>query len=290
MKSRHPGFFGTDPARGLVGARAFTLIELLVVIAIIAILAALLLPALTAAKEKAKRTADANNLRQLGIAVSISSDADGKGTYPQAPDPNLGGMVADAATAGSDLWDLPNSIANTIAGNAGKKKELFFCPSSFATKAAQTTLNNTYNYWWNFNSPTPDTSEGAYKSTGYYWMLKRNDAANPNKPNMNPNPNKPRVLLERDSKPAPTLTLASTELITDIIISSGSGNRNTDNFKNVPSSQPASVLPNGFSTSHMKGNGPAGGQVLFQDYHVDWRRWPDVDWVTYDSQSRYEWF
>ena len=50
---------------------AFTLIELLVVIAIIAILAALLLPALTAAKERAQRTACLNNFKQLGLALNM---------------------------------------------------------------------------------------------------------------------------------------------------------------------------------------------------------------------------
>ena len=61
--------------------RAFTLVETLVVIAVIALIAAMLLPALSKARQSGRRTACASNLRQITVALSIYT-CENEGDFP----------------------------------------------------------------------------------------------------------------------------------------------------------------------------------------------------------------
>src|SRR5690242_1042108 len=84
VRRRRPTRRWTNPTNPAPFNEAFTLIELLVVIAIIALLAALLLPALSSAQAKGRKTVCLSNLRQIGLSI-IAYAADNDGKIPYGP-------------------------------------------------------------------------------------------------------------------------------------------------------------------------------------------------------------
>lgn len=138
--------FKTTPAtHGWVKPYSFTLIELLVVIAIIAILAAMLLPALSAARERAKTASCVSLLKQQGTAVHMYTN-DNEGFMPSQTYKHNAAHIASNYIRRTSDGVVKNDYAFSLIpggymGEAVKEgiptqqliRRYFLCPADFTT-------------------------------------------------------------------------------------------------------------------------------------------------------------
>jgi len=241
-------------------AKGFTLIELLVVIAIIAILAAMLLPALSKAKERAKRISCASNLKQYGLACQMYAN-DNSNKLPAIP----------ASNAGYYPWDISVGAVNGLTQN-GTQRHIYFCPSF---------KDQDNDVLWGTLAGGGDNPLGynnsGYRGTGYVNTFPSvTGGGGPVNHGVNSTNLNTTILT-----PASLGSSSDRVLLADVTVTPYGKNteslKTTYSYVNINNGfLPAGLT--GYNSPHVNGPLALGGNLSMCDGHVEFRKLADLHW------------
>ena len=256
---------------------AFTLIELLVVIAIIALLLAILIPALSKAKEVTHRLICRNNLRQQGMGALLYADLSD-------------GWVPDPTGGGGWFWDVSFWCTNQITEMSGVDYKSYFCPSNKSKKPEDARFWQ-YSMISSGSSPVEHRDESTltisqqksnFRVLSYIFMFDRFNA--------NGSSIMPQQLQSGEdaiwvSKTTELKNTGSTIMMMDAIISE----RNEWQFSEVVGGSLGKYgildTSNHFSrqmltssTGANSGPRPSGGNLVFADGHAEWKHFDRIEY------------
>jgi prepilin-type N-terminal cleavage/methylation domain-containing protein/prepilin-type processing-associated H-X9-DG protein len=240
--------------------RGFTLIELLVVIAVIALLMAILMPALSMAREQGRRAVCAQNEKNTGLGLLMyANDYDGKLPMNEV-----------------DRWlfDVSYWTTDVVLQTGAFDRHIFYCPSW-----RQRDRIIFWRYGENLPAGTPEeyatpepkavaTRKNYHRILGYFWMIDfDNNGRGRANPPMSPNgPPKEWVRSVVDTQAAP----ADVELVADVTASNGPDRDQADFARATGGCWSRWQIHD--RSNHLRGGDrAAGGDILFVDGHVQWR-------------------
>lgn len=239
----------------------FTLIELLVVVSIIALLVSILLPALSKARDMARRVVCGANMHQIGIAMhAYASENNDK--LPE---------VDPSGDIGQWLFDVPYIAAEFIRKEYACL-EVMYCPSNSLKKKHNDELLEYYTSHFVYSNPAlrpdPDAAiPGLGRAiTDYFWMMSlvkgcwRETAIYP----LGSTFSGKKMFAKKISDGRSDLPM-----VTDLVWNQGT----SDDFSTIIS---GSTTIGTLSTNHLIGHEAAGGNTMYFDGSTSWVQFEDM--------------